>query len=67
MESFPGMVSWIFFGAAALSALAGKTLVRGHSGWLYREEEPGKFWLTVGVYTFMGFFMLYVSHHLRTV
>ena len=65
MNSLPGIASLAFFVAAILSAISGKTLVKNRKGWLYKEDEPGYFWTVVGIYAFMGVFMLFVAVHFR--
>ncbi len=62
--SFITLVSLTFFICAGLSVLSGRTYLKGHVGPVLREEEPRTFWMAVGIYTFMGCFMLYVSHHM---
>ena len=63
MNAIPWIVSLIFFVSAVLSVIYGKTLVKNRKDCVCREDEPTYFWVLVGNYTFMGFFMLFVGYH----
>ena len=51
----------VFFSAAVVWTCTGKAWIRFH-GWVYRAEEPNRFWLEVAAYflggvLFIGLFM----------
>lgn len=60
-------IAWVFVIVVAASLASGRTMLKGHSGWVYRAEEPKTFWSAIACYSIAaaGFFFLAWTYHAK--
>ena len=64
-SSLIGGIGVLFLAIVAYSLASGRTGSKQSSGWIYRAEEPGKYWSAVVSYAIAAVLFFAVAFHFR--